>query len=330
VTDTTPVRFLAGQSGGGSLSNDRTLLLDIFGGEVITAFDFATITVDKVQTRTLSGGMRSARFPKIWKATAEYHVAGRELLGNEIETGEITITPDEILVAHTAIYDLDEILSHFEVRSQFSNELGRALARVYDKNNFRQIIKAARTPVDGPFPGGDSVVDANLVNTGSIDGADWIDAIRAANKKLFNKDVPESEPRYLVVNWDVFDAIKYAKDANGNYIVLNRDIQGIPASGGIAHRDETLVIDGVTIFKSRNMPTANETNDTDVYAKYRADYSKTTGILWTPMAVANVKMKDISLEQTRDVRRLEDFMVASMLAGHGTLRPECAIEFKTS
>ncbi len=48
------------------------------------------------------------------------------------------------------------------------------------------------------------------------------------------------------------------------------------------------------------------------------------------MAVANVKMRDITLEQERTVRRQENFMVASMLAGHGTLRPECAVEFKTS
>ncbi len=323
----TPSRFLQGQASGSTLNDMRTLALDIFGGEVITAFDLATITADKVQTRTLSGGMRSARFPKIWKATAEYHTAGKELLGNEIETGEITITPDEILVAHTAIYDLDDMLSHFDVRSQFSEELGRALARVYDKNNFRNIILSARKAADGPFPGGNVITDATLVNTGTIDGVDWIDGIKAANKALFNKDVPDSQPRFMVVNWDVFDAIKYAKDANGNFIVLNREIIGSQSSG-ISGRDETLTIDGVTIYKSRNQPTADESADTSVYSKYRADYSKTTGVLWTPMAVANVKMKSITLEKTRDVRRLEDFMVASMLAGHGTLRPECAVEFK--
>lgn len=324
---TTPSRFLQGQASGSTLNDMRTLALDIFGGEIITAFDLSTITVDKVQTRTLSGGARSARFPKIWKATAEYHTAGKELMGNEIETGEITITPDELLVAHTAIYDLDEMLSHFEVRSQFSQELGRALAKVYDKNNFRQLILSGRTASDGPFPGGTVISDASLVNSGTIDGADWIDGIKAANKALFEKDVPESQPRYMAVNWDVFDAIKYAKDQNGNFLVLNRDIIGAQ-SQGIAGRDETLTIDGVTIYKSRNMPNTDETADTGVYSKYRANYANTTGVLWTPMAAANVKLRSITLEAQRDVRRQENFMVASMLAGHGTLRPECAVEFK--
>jgi hypothetical protein len=323
-----PVVFGKGQTAGSTLAEQRELFLDIFGGEVLTAFDLATITMDKVQTRTLSGGMRSARFPKIWKATAEYHQRGSELLGNEIETGEITITPDEILVAHTAIYDLDEMLSHFEVRSQFSTELGRALAKVYDKNNFRQMILAARTAADGPFPGGHRIDDSALAADGNgvYDGAAWIDAIRAANKVLFEKDVPEEMSRFMAVTWDVFDAIKYAKDANGNFLLLNRDIRG-DQTAGLAGRDETLMVDGVTIYKTRNMPNADESADTDVYAKYRADYSDTVGVLWTPMTIANVKMKDISLEQTRDTRRLEDFMVASMLAGHGTLRPETGVEF---
>jgi len=310
----------------------RTLALDVFGGEVITAFDMATITADKVQTRTLSGGARSARFPKIWKATAEYHKAGRELLGTEIETGEISITPDELLVAHVAIYDLDDMLSHFDVRSQMSTELGAALARVYDKNNFRQITLAARTASVGPFPGGGVITDAALVNSSiaSTTGAAWIAAIRAANKILFNKDVPDSQPRYMAVNWDVFDAIKYAKDSGGNYLVLNRDFSGLPATGGISEREETIKIDGVVIYRTRNMPSTDESADATVYSKYQANYATTTGLLWTPMAVANVKMRDTTLETDRDVRRQENFMVASMLAGHGTLRPECAVEFKTS
>lgn len=320
-----PARFLGGQVG----STNRELALDIFGGEVLTAFDLAVQFPDKVNQRTLKGGARSARFPKTWKASAEYHSAGVELLGNDIDTGEISITVDEILVSHVAIYDLDEMLSHFEVRSQFSAELGRALGRVYDKNIARQIILSARTAASGPFPGGDSVVNAALINTGAIDGKAWIDAIRDGNKRFFNKDVPETMPTYLAVNYEVFDAIKYAKDSNGNYLVLNRDFQHSGA-GGIGGRADTMQIDGTTVIKTRNLPSTNESADTTVYTKYRANYATTTGLMWKPMAAATVKLMDVNLETTRDTRRLEDFMVAKMLAGHGTLRPECAIEFKTA
>lgn len=319
-----PTRFLGGQAG----VTNRELALDVFGGEVLTAFDLAVQFPDKVNQRTLKGGARSARFPKVWKATAEYHTAGQELLGNDIDTGEITVTVDEILVSHVAIYDLDEMLSHFEVKSQFSSELGRALARVYDKNIARSLILAARQAGVGPFPGGDVITDAGLLNTGTIDGMAWIEAIREGSRRFFNKDVPDSMPTYLAVNFEVFEAIKYAKDANGNYLVLNRDFGHRTNGGGVDGTAETLQIDNVTIIKSRNMPNTDESADTSVYSKYRGNYAKTTGIMWKPMAVATVKLMDVSLETTRDTRRLEDFMVAKMLSGNGTLRPECAIEFK--
>jgi len=324
-SDGNPTRFLQGQT-----SDNRSLLLDTFGGEVLTAFHESLLMADKVQKRTLPKGSRSTRFPKVWKATAEYHVAGKEMLGNEIETGEISITIDEILVAHTAIYDLDDILTHFDVRAPFSKELGLALAKVYDKNVARQIVLAARHAADGPFPGGSVITDAALVNTGTINGVDWIDGIRAANKALFEKDVPDEQPRYLAVNWDVFEAIKWAKDASGNYLVLDRNFGVTNTAGGIQGRTEQIQIDNVTIFKTRNLPTTNESADATVYSKYRANYATTTGVLWTPMAVASATLMDVSLETERDVRRLEDFMVAKALAGHGTLRPECAVEFKTA
>ena len=66
-----PSRFGQGQT---SPTNDRGLFLDVFGGEVLTAFDMATVTLDKHNVKTVGGGQRSFRFPKTWKASAEYHV----------------------------------------------------------------------------------------------------------------------------------------------------------------------------------------------------------------------------------------------------------------
>lgn len=330
--DSSPARFLQGQT-----SNDRQLLLDVFGGEVITAFDMALVIGDKVEVKTVGGGQRSWRFPKVWKATAEYHSPGKEMLGLDIDTGEITVTIDDILTSHIALSDIDTMLSHFDVRSKFSMEMGRALARIYDKNTARQIILAARTAADGPFPGGQVVTDSALINTGITNkgatGSDWLDGINAAKKLLWDDDVPETMPLYMAVNWDVFDAIKNARaeSASGVYYGDYRlQDNRLNDQVDIARAQNVLHVDDVTIFRTRNLPTANETSDTSVYPKYRANYSTTTGIMWNPMAVATLKLMDIGFEVTRDTRRLEDFMVAKMLVGHGTLRPEAAVEFKTS
>ena len=327
--NSSPVRFGKGATSGGSLDN-RSLYLDIFGGEVLTAFDNATVTLDKHTVKSLNGGAKSYRFPKTWKATSEYHTPGQEMLGNDFTTSELTINVDDILVSHYAIADLDRILSHFDMRSIISGEMGRALAKVFDQNVFRQMILAARQAAVSPFPGGSSIVVTGLAPNGSgvYNGKEWIEAIRNANIVLFNKDVPEDMPRYLAVTTEVFDAIKYAQDASNQYLVLNRDFAGQPNTGGVAGRADTMVIDGVTIVKSRNIPTTNETSTATVYSKYRANYANTVGVMWCPQSVATVKLLDISMETERDVRRLEDFMVSKMFVGHGTMRPEMAIEFK--
>ena len=323
-----PVRFGAGQS---DPVDTRSLMLDVFGGEVLTAFDNATVTLDKHTVKSLSGGAKSYRFPKTWKASSEYHTPGQEMLGNDFTTGETTINVDDILVSHYAIADLDRILSHFDMRSIISKEMGTALAKTFDKNVFRQLLLAARDTGSSPFPGGSSTADAALAanSSGVYNGIDWIDAIREANLTLFNKDVPEDMPRYLAVTAEIFDAIKYAKDSNGQYLVLNRDF-GADAAGGIQARAEKIVIDGVTVCKSRNIPGTDESSAAGVYSKYRGDYSNTVGVMWCPQAVATVKLLDISMETERDVRRLEDFMVSKMFCGHGTMRPEMAVEFKTA
>jgi hypothetical protein len=333
VTASTPTRFLQGQDA----SDTRKLALEIFGGEVFTAFNLATVFDGKVFSRAISEG-KSARFPKIWKASSSYHTAGTQLLGGSIGTGEVIITVDAILESDVEIYDLDDMLSHFDVRGPYARELGLALARTYDKNIARSLILAARDTgatgsgePAGPFPSGNVITDASLAKSGTIDGVAWIDAIRQANINLFNKDVPEDMPRYVAVNANVFDAIRYAKDSSGNYLVLNRFLnEGQVADAPIARRPQMLEIDGVTVIRSRNMPTTDESADATVYSKYQANYSTTTGVLWTPMAAGVLKRSDVSMEQMRDPRRISDFMVVHMLVGHGTLRPECAVEFKTA
>jgi hypothetical protein len=337
--NSSPLRWGKGQS---DPVDNRELWLEVFGGEVLTAFDLATVFGDKIRTKSVGGGQKSWKFPKTWKATSEYHVPGTELLGNDFETGEVTVTADDILVSHYGFSDLDSILSHFDMRSPVSSAMGRELSKVYDKNIARQLVLAARTASDGSFPGGNVIADDSLKANGDglYDGADWIAAIRKINENFYDNDVPEDMARFLAVPYKVFDAIKYATDANGNYLVLNRDFHGSEGAqaGGISGRAETMNVDGVTVIKSRNTPfglgvdvtASNESSDTTVYSKYRADFRKTLAVAWTQDAVASVKIRDIMFEQTRDTRRLEDFTVASMFCGLGTLRPECAQEIQAT
>lgn len=322
-------------------TSDRELFAELFMAEALAAYTAKTKMRDLTMHQQIEHG-KSASFPKTWKATAEYMTAGQEMLGNDIDTTDITITVDGKLVAHTDIYDLDAKMSHFEVTSEFSAELGRALAREHDKNIMRSIVGSARTAADGVFPGGNVVTDASLAATAGVyDGYAWFDAIRNAGLTLEEADVPEDEQFFVLVQPRIFDAIRYARapksvwngttltEVNeGDYIVLNRDFNA--GSLGITGFHEAMQIDRATVIKSTIFPKGDWSADTNVYSKYRLNMATTEAIGFTKQSVGTVVLMDIKQETERDVRRQSDFFVNSMAVGHGALRPETAFEFKTA
>jgi hypothetical protein len=323
-----PTRFLQGQHA----TDDRALALEVYGGEVLAAYDEAVIMADKHQVKTVAGGMRSEKFPLTWEAEGEYHAAGQEMLGNEFETSEREITIDGLLVSHYAIYDVDAKLSHFDIGGEITRKMGVKLAQIYDKNVLRATIQASRVDPHGVFPGGGLINSATLAAvSGAYDGYSWLKQIEAANEIFYEKNVPETMPRYLTVPLKVFNAIRYAKDPDSKqYVLLDRNLGNGNAAPGSRLRQ--IDVDGVTVIAAPPtvLPTTDEKAATKVWSKYRANYTGVLGVMWTPMAVGTLKVMDIGMETERDVRRQEDFMVAKMLAGHGTLRPECAIEFRAS
>lgn len=309
----------------GQTADDRNLFLKVFGGEVLSFYTAATVMKGKTRERTIASG-KSAQFPLTGTAAARYVTPGQELLGQSFASHEREISIDAILASDYSVPDIDAAMSHFDIRSPIAEDMGRALARAYDRNCFRQLILAARTAAAGTFPAGNIITDATLLASGNITGLNWINAIRNAKIAMFQKNVPEDSKFYMVVNPAVFDAIAWAQNS-GQYVLINQFNRG--GDGSIQHQG-SLSVENVQIMRSNLLPNTNESADTSVFTKYRANYATTTGILFTPDAIGTVQLLGVSVESTRDVRRLEDFMVARMAVGHGTLRPECAVEFRTA
>jgi hypothetical protein len=307
--------------------DDRALFLKQFGGEVLTAFTAATIMAGKTRERTVSG-QKEAQFPRTGTSKAEYLSRGQEMLGNAYLTGEVTVGLDAPLVAHHDIWDFDTLMSHFDFRSPIVNDMGQALARVFDQNVMRALVLAARTAAQNAAfgDGGTRISGADLLSTGAVDGFAWVQRLRQARLALIKKNLPANMPLYGVVSPDVIDAIKWAKDpVSGQYIILDRSFDGGNAESvsGVA---ETVKISNITLMSSNLLPSTDESANVDVFAKYRADYSKTAGIIWAQDAVATLALQGLKVETARDTRRLCDVMVASRFNGHGTLRSEFAVE----
>jgi hypothetical protein len=167
-------------------TSDATgLFLKVFGGEVFAAFTAAVHTADKHVMREINSG-KSAQFPKTWKVSAAYHTAGQEMLGQDTDETERVITIDGLLVSHIGIYDLDEAMAHFQVRSAYTKELGQALAEVFDANVYRTIVKTARadSSLSGassttPFPDGTVVLSSGVTGTiAAAGGEEWHEVMR--------------------------------------------------------------------------------------------------------------------------------------------------------
>jgi hypothetical protein len=99
---------------------------------------------------------------------------------------------------------------------------------------------------------------------------------------------------------------------------------GLANSFGKIH--DTLEYMGCTIIKSNHVMQTDQTGTGLGETKYGLDFAtaKIKGVMWVPEAVAALSLQGLKVDSVADVRRNTDFTVASMMAGTGVLRPECA------
>lgn len=297
----------------------QTLFLKVFAGEVITAFETATILKPLTRQRTITSG-KSAQFPAIYKASASYHSVGEEILGSDIRHNEITISIDDLLVADAFIASIDEAMNHYDVRSPYSNELGLALALAYDKNVARNIIRAARgSALFTGDTGGSALTDSDSdTSATSLAASIWL-----AKQTMEEKDVP-------VDTTEVIAAMKPAQWyllAQESTLVLNRDVGG----DGSYSQGRFTMIGGVNVVKSNALPLGvDDSSNTDIPADYRVDMATATAIVFTEASAATVQLMGLGMESEYDIRRQGTLMVAKYAVGHGPLLNKCAVEIKTA
>jgi hypothetical protein len=107
---------------------------------------------------------------------------------------------------------------------------------------------------------------------------------------------------------------------------------GGPLANGYKNIHDTLEYMGCTIIKSNHvlqddLSAAGSTDGTDLgELKYGMDFAtgEMKGLIFMPQAVAAIRLQGLKVDTVDDVRRNTTFTVASMMAGTGVLRPECA------
>ena len=299
----------------------NALFLRIFSGEVLSAFGRENQMMNMTSVRNIQSG-KSSSFPVTGKIQAEYHSAGNEILGSSVKQTEKVINIDDMLISSTFVAEVDELKNHFDVRSIFSNEMGRALAKKVDKHLLQLIVKASRATanISGDTGAGTEIVDADAdTNMTSL-----IESVFEGIQKLDENDVPSTE-RYMVVTPDI-----YYKLANVDKLV-SRDFS---ANNGDFGKGSVVAIGGVPVIKSNTAVDAYVNSATDSATGQNNDYlvnaSDVVATIFQRGAIGTVKRKDLTLESTYDPRRMGTLMTARMMVGHNILRPECAVSINKS
>tara|TARA_A100000172_G_C3024308_1_gene104238 strand:+ start:13 stop:1161 length:1149 start_codon:yes stop_codon:yes gene_type:complete len=241
-----------GQANGAG--DKRGLYLKLFSGEMFKGFQNNTIARDLVMKRTLKNG-KSLQFIFTGRTSAEYHTPGNNILGNSDgapPVAEKTITVDDLLISSAFVYELDEVLAHYELRGEISKKIGYALAEKYDRKIFRAITKAARlaspiTKSNFVEPGGTQVRVGTTTNASDAYSATGlVNAFYDAAAALDEKGV-SSDGRVGVLNPRQYYELIQQVGENG---LVNRDEQGSSRQKG----NGIVEIAGIKIYKSMNIP----------------------------------------------------------------------------
>jgi hypothetical protein len=182
------------------------------------------------------------------------------------------------------------------------------------KNVARCIALAARAsnPVTG-LSGGTQISAGATVATDAtvLAGTFWTAAQTLDEKFIPNKD------RFYALRPAQF----YLAAKTNTLINKDWDGKGSYADGTIQS------IAGLTIVKSNNVPSADDSSNSALMTKYKCRLlHDTTGSIWVPDAVGTVKLMDISSQMEWQIREQVTYMISKYLVGHDKLRPECAIE----
>jgi len=321
----------------GSTTGKYATYLKLFSGEMFKAYESACIAKGTVQNRTLTNG-KSMQFIFTGRMTADYHTPGTPILGSgDPPVAEKTIIMDDLLISSAFVYDLDETLAHYSLRSEISKKIGYALAEAYDKKIFRTIALAAReahpiTAAPGPEPGG-SVIKLGANN--EYNAQSLVDAFFEAASILDEKNVPR-EGRHAVLSPRQYYALVSQVDSN----ILNRDYGN--TQGNLNSGEGLYEIAGISIKRSNNLPFMvtgtgsggsaghivrqdGENND------YSGDFRTHAGLIYAKDAAGVVSAIGPSVQTTgSDVKAMYqgDIIVGRMAMGAGTLNPAAAIELR--
>ena len=309
-----------------SAGDREALFMKVFTGEVLTAFERTSVMMSRHQVRTISHG-KSASFAVMGRTRAKYLAPGDSLddQRKKMEHNERVIAIDGLLTADCLITDIDDAMNHYDVRVEYSRQLGEALAMSADCAIINELANEAAkdaTFKDGNIP--DNGEDDDLVpGTGKAFefatgleisqeaeyGNKILEALLAARAQMTKNYVPQGD-RYCLLTPEGYSAVMKAlmPDAANYHALFD------PNTGKLQ------TICGFEVIEVPHLLNNGVDGKHKLNAKYTA--AKLQGIVFHRSAVGTVKLKDLAMERARRAEYQADQIIAKYAMGHGGLRPE--------
>lgn len=305
----------AGIVAGPSFSD--SLFLKVFSGETLKVFNTRTVLKGRHRERTITSG-KSAQFPAIGKAAAEYHTPGNVILGQDMDHGEKVITIDDMLISSIFVANFEEAMNHYEVRSEFAFQMGDSLAQAYDQHLFAIATKAAQDGTTG------AITDMPAATWDKIGASpttsDVVDAIYNGAAHFDATNIPQNDRCVVVTPSIYWDLVQ-----DGSFI--DRDFGG--DGNGSRSKGGLMRVAGFEVVASNNLDLNFGTDSLAgsqsgaATTDYTVDGQSSVAMLLQKQALGTVKLMNLATEKDYQTERQGTLMVSRMAVGHGVLRPEC-------
>lgn len=301
------------------------LFMKVFSGEVLTAFARNTVMMSRHQVRTIDHG-KSASFAVMGRTRAKYLAPGDSLddQRKKFEHTEKVIAIDGLLTADCLITDIDDAMNHYDVRVEYSRQLGEALAQSADCAIINELANMATKDATVPENIPDNGTGADKVKgTGKAfefaTGLELSQSAEYGNKIIegllaaraaFTKNYVPMGDRYCLLTPEGYSAlIKALMPDSANYQALFD-----PNSGKLQ------TICGFEVIEVPHLLNEGVDGKHTLSEKYTA--AGLQGIVFHRSAVGTVKLKDLAMERARRAEYQADQIIAKYAMGHGGLRPE--------
>lgn len=301
------------------------LFMKVFSGEVLTAFARNTVMMSRHQVRTIDHG-KSASFAVMGRTRAKYLAPGSSLddQRKKFEHTEKVIAIDGLLTADCLITDIDDAMNHYDVRVEYSRQLGEALAQSADCAIINELANMAakgatvKENIPDNGTGADKVKGTGKafefatgleLSQSAEYGNKIIEGLLAARAAFTKNYVPMGD-RYCLLTPEGYSAlIKALMPDSANYQALFD-----PNSGKLQ------TICGFEVIEVPHLLNDGVDGKHPLSEKYTA--AGLQGIVFHRSAVGTVKLKDLAMERARRAEYQADQIIAKYAMGHGGLRPE--------